>query len=384
MNKFLSLVMLKLRKDYYKSHDCSCSKLISSHVSPTMYKNKPYDLPFLKIGTRGCRWAESGGCTMCNFGIAEKINENQIIKQLEIAFEISRNKPLMHMAFFGSTFDDWEVSPRVRKKMFELVNKCEYIEYFGTESRAEDITSEKIENAKNALGDVKLSVGMGFESSNFLIRECCINKGLDEDDLSKSINILKRYNVDQGISIMLKPLFLTEKEAIEDSIKTIKYVINKHKSYVIFIPCNMRIGGTLTKWLSERGLYEIPMLWSVLEVILALSEKEIEKFILPALESSFTLQQVSGNCDKCTRKVMELILNFQYTSDRKYIEEAMNIDCDCKDIWKKRLEEEALPLPERIMKRYKLIAEELFGKKWWLENESWVVEYVNNCSEETT
>ncbi len=380
MNKFLSLVMLKLRNDFYQNYDCSYNGLISRHTSPTMYNGKPYDLPFLEIGTKDCKHAEFGGCTMCNFGKDEKINENKIIKQLEIAFEICRKKPFVHMAVCGSTFDDWEFSPLVRKKMFELANKCGYLEYFGTESRPEDITPEKLEEAKSILGDIKLSIGIGFESSNFFIRECCVNKGLKKGDFLTSVNLLKKYNIDQEIHVILKPPFLTEKEAIEDSIKTIKYVINELKVYVIFIPVNMRIGGTLTKWLNEKGLYNIPMLWSVLEVIMALSEKELEKFIIPAFESSYTLQQVSENCDKCTRRIRELILNFQYTKNKKFIEGAMNIKCGCKDIWKERLKEKALPLRERIIKNYEFIAKEILGNNWWIENKNWVVEYVRCCS----
>ena len=372
--------MLKLRNDFYQNYDHSYNGLISRHTSPTRYDGKPYDLPFLEIGTRGCKHAESGGCTMCNFGKEEKVNEKEIIEQLEIAFEICRNKPFIHMAVCGSTFDDWEFSPQVRKKMFELANKCGYLKYFGTEGRSEYITSEKLKEAKNILGDIKLSIGMGFESSNFFIRECCINKDLKKSDFLKSVDLLKKYNIEQEIHVILKPPFLTEKEAIEDSIKTIKYIINELKSYVIFIPVNMRIGGTLTKWLNEKGLYNIPMLWSVLEVIMALSEKELEKFIIPAFESSYTLEQVSINCDKCTRKIRELILNFQYTKNKKFIEEAINIKCECKNIWKEKLKEKALPLPERVIKNYEFIAKEILGDNWWTENKNWVIKYVRCCS----
>ena len=78
--------------------------------------------------TGGCNHDKDGGCTMCNYGKGHMVDENEILYLIEKEL-IKLTPPLKQLVISptGSMFDDTEVSPDFRNKIFGLVEKynCE-------------------------------------------------------------------------------------------------------------------------------------------------------------------------------------------------------------------------------------------------------------------
>jgi|Deesub1362B_J571_1020462.scaffolds.fasta_scaffold06984_2 hypothetical protein len=333
-------------------------------------EGKPYNLPVIGLDTL-CSWRKRGGCTFCNFGgLRYPFSEKIFLSQLKNGLYITRGSPYLHIAVDGSTFDDEEVPATTRLKFFKIIKTIGYVKTLETESKAEFITDAKIEEACKILRSIKFGIGIGLESSDDFVREHCINKGLTKKVYINAIKTLRRYNVFSQAHVILKPPFLTEYEAILDAEKSIRYALNTADE-VIFFPINIKSWGCLTGWLHRYKKYSAPKLWSFLEVLGNLSDKELKRVFLAGFIGGPILQNAS-NCEKCTPTIMQLIENFNYTRNREFLKKAKDYKCSCKNEWKRELTKRLPPLKERIIKEYEFIAKKLLGEEWWSNNQVWV------------
>ncbi len=347
------------------------------------FRGEPYDMPLIGIETIGCSWMRyGGGCTMCNFGgQGVPVSEYSLIAQASFGLKVVRNKPLIQIAPNGSLFDELEVPARARKKILSLVRDSGFVESFETEARVEHVNEGKIKEAKDILGDIELDIGVGLESSNPIIRELIINKGLSQEDYLRFLKLSKNLDFLTSLHVLLKPIILTEREAIEDTVNSIKWAIDHGATFVILMVSNMR-RYTLNYLLWKKGLYKLPMLWSVIEVLLRLEKMYLDRVLVAGFVSNETLLFPARNCDKCTDEVMANLRMFQYTRDESFLKEAASIDCECREEWRRRMEEEGGDLVERILRYYKIIAKEVLGKEWWERNEKYVMKQVEGVIDE--
>jgi len=146
------------------------------------------------------------------------------------------------------------------------------------------------------------------------------------------IKIIKKY-CGLRFYIFLKPAFLTEKEAISDSIASIIYADKIKADSIVLQTANIKPYSFLADLYYEK-LYAPPKLWSSIEVILKTrgKVKNIKRILIAGLEETKPAPIAhSGTCEKCESKVISAISKYNLTQDIKHFK---NLTCECRARWK--------------------------------------------------
>lgn len=309
------------------------------------YTEKIYDFTEKKLVTqltlflpgKGCAWAKkTGGCTMCAFGKeAIKIGKNFSGKDLlllyEIAVNLTQNENPFSLAIYngGSFLNDEEIPFEVQIEICQKVKKHPSLSKLLVESRVEYITEQKIKTLKDALGNKILIIGIGLESQDDKIRNEFIKKGLSKKNYERTIKLLKKQNVKTLTYVFLKPIYIPEKEAIEEAVKTILYAFKTGTDEVALEIAFIQENTLMAKLFQEKR-YKPPWLWSIIEVI-----KKTHK-AGPIRIGSFNDMPppiaTAENCPLCSLKVKMAIQKFRETNDLSMLN---NLDCQCRKEWEK-------------------------------------------------
>ncbi len=278
------------------------------------YKGKIEDCLTAIITTRGCSWRK---CYMCGYWIESRdLSEGALRDQMNKIFEKLGDVRILKIFTSGSFLDEKEIPAELRTYFLDLCRDTG-IKKLIIESRPEFIESERLRDFRG----LELEVGIGLETANDFIRTHCINKGFSFSDFMTAAEILKREGFRVKCYLLLKPPFLSEREAIEDLIESAEKV----KGYVDVISVNlMNIQkGTIVEKLWDRGLYRPPWLWSALLVLKNISAETICDPVAGG--------KIRGphNCGKCDREIVSAIKLFSLTQDKNLLE----IDCECKKVW---------------------------------------------------
>ena len=188
------------------------------------------------LRSNGCQhYKTNGGCSMCahlnGAPLKEKITHKNYVEQwnsvLDGSFVEKTDKefnlndyPVVCVYNLGSLLNPEEISVKTVQYIFSTLNKYKGVKKVIIESRAEYVT-EDILSAIHKVYDGVVEVGIGVESTNYLIRELCHHKAIENTQIiSDAVNLLHKYNMKALAYVNFKPIFLTESEAIEDAIKT--------------------------------------------------------------------------------------------------------------------------------------------------------------------
>ena len=95
-------------------------------------------------------------------------------------------------------------------------------EKISVESRPEYITEKNIRTIQEKIPLKGFEVGIGLETSNDPVRENAINKGFTFQEYKKAATLLRKHKVGVKTYVLLKPPFLTEKQSLQDCVKTAK------------------------------------------------------------------------------------------------------------------------------------------------------------------
>ncbi len=287
---------------------------------------KPRFAPLAFLPTAGCgHMLECGGCLMCDYGRNGSFSEELLMAEAKKKMDfVTASNEGYSDAFFnvnalGSFFDEKEISKNVR--VYILNRIAEYAKSFPgkkvgffTESRLEFITEENMAEMRSILGDETwVEIGYGMESSNPLIRDGAFNKLLPTD-FENRVALLRGFGVEVVNHIMLKPPFLTEKEAVQDAIQSIRDSHNKNwADFVVVMTINVR-GSTLVGVEKLHGLYKMPSIWGVVEVMKEIGYEMAKKsvffgFAISEFAQRNGTQTVSGSTNN-EMDVMQKILRF--------------------------------------------------------------------------
>ncbi|MFX0084567.1 MAG: archaeosine biosynthesis radical SAM protein RaSEA [Candidatus Hodarchaeota archaeon] len=291
------------------------------------------------IPTRGCSWAlsESGGCSVCgyindssrNHNIPSDLILNRVKKIMD---KNSLIKPIQIKIFnSGSFFDDDDVPRKLRFKLIQLIKNYSKIRKISVESRPQYLLNnfKEVEHLKNQLSPVMLEIGIGLESSNNCILRDCWNKGFTLEDYAKTTQKIRSLGVKIKTYILVKPPFLTELEAINDTIKTVQDAVGIGTDIISLNPCNVQ-NGTLVAHLFRDDSYQPPWLWSVFFIIKSI------KNLFPHLEvicepTAAGKHRGVHNCGKCDDLVLRII---QKTIKNEPVPKNLSKICSCFSRWK--------------------------------------------------
>jgi radical SAM enzyme (TIGR01210 family) len=227
---------------------------------------KVVDAFVIILRTRGCSWALSSGCTMCGYfndSMFAAVSENDLQAQFKTAMQSYKGEKIVKLFTSGSFLDPSEIPVSVQHEIISTLTK--QAEKISVESRPEYVTEKRVTEIQKIVPLNEFEIGIGLESSNDLVREIAINKGFTFDDYKKAARVLKKHRMKVKTYVLMKPPFLTEKESLNDCIRTIKDTA-QYSDLVSLNPTNVQ-RHTIVEHLWKRNQYRSPWLWSIVELL---------------------------------------------------------------------------------------------------------------------
>ena len=278
------------------------------------------------LPTVGCRWRR---CNMCSYfedspGDASIDLFKIFVEEFNNAYDDEIKKVKLFTS--GSFLDPKEVSPDCAKKIISFLSEKEISEVT-LESRPEYVEEEYLEELKENNG-LQIEVAIGLESSNNKILKHSINKGFTFENFLSASEVLKKLGIINKAYLMIKPPFLTEKEAIHDAINSAKSIENI-ADVISFNPMTVH-KNTLVEYLWNKGEYSPPWGWSIIEILKETVNLRPDTICHPV---AFGRSRGPKNCKSCNREIEKRILDFSMNNNVEILE----YDCDCKKEWEEEL-----------------------------------------------
>jgi len=288
-------------------------------------KKKVRTLVFI-LRTRGCRWADKVGCTMCGYHAAsvKEVTVEDLRKQLHAVKEKYEDEEYIKIYTSGSFLDTDEIPLELRKEIFDSFENSRRIL---VESRPEFITEHNL----TGIDIDRLEIAIGLETADDRIRERCVRKGFTYNDYLRAAALLKKLDIPLRTYLLLKPPFLTEREAIIDAVQSIKRIRGVTQTISIN-PVNVQ-KNTLVERLWKRGNYRPPWLWSLIQVLETSAIGDTPR-IFSAPTGAGTPRGIH-NCGKCDGALIRSVRNFSFSQNVKDLDLP---ECECMMEWKALLE----------------------------------------------
>ena len=333
----------KSLKENYKPKKTNFTKPVSAWSEKDLLEKEIVDTFVIIFKTKGCSWALESGCSMCGYfndSAFEDISEKDLLSQFENAMQKYKGERFVKIFTSGSFLDEQEIPKNVRKKILEKL--YETADKISVESRPEYITNKSLSKIKDLYKNKIFEIGIGLETADDFIREKIVNKGFAFKDYTKAAEIMKKHNVKLKTYVLIKPPFLSEKQAIQDSIKTVEK-INDITDIVSFNPVNVQ-RNTYVRYLWNRQMYRPPWLFSIIEIL------EKSKHIEPNVRIKCDIVgggNIRGahNCRKCDKQFLKAISDFSLKQDTKIFK---NLKCSCSEKWLDQLEIEELSFGSHV------------------------------------
>ena len=293
------------------------------------------------FATRGCGWALKSGCSMCGYfrdSLWGEVPEEELLSQLEIAMKKYDGEEMVKIFTSGSFLDSKEIPFKIQEIILEKISKLPNVRKVSIESKPEFVT-DRIEKLSRIVQPSFLEISIGLESVNDFILENSINKGFSFNDWKKAAEKVRRHGIQLKTYLLIKPPFLTEKEAIEDCIESAR-IVEPLSTTISFNPVNIQ-RYTLVEYLWKRREYRPPWLWSIVEILKKVSSENSENSENIRLQCDVIAggkKRGAHNCGKCDSKFLDAIKNFSLSQN---VEVFNDLKCECKEEWLDQLELES-------------------------------------------
>lgn len=289
----------------------------------------------LELPGAGCEWYKNtGGCTMCGFNRSTQkytfgghLYPHWIFMLIfYYAYLLVRqSKPEILVIYNGGSFlSNREIPSRTQLAILRFVKNHPTILKVMVETRAEFIIRPKLEEYKKAIGGKKLEIAIGLESADDHIRNECLRKGLSKKVFERAIALCRDHAVSTFAYVFLKPESLSDEEAIDDAVASIKYCAENLVDEVS-LSCAFVQEGTPLHLLFKAGLFTPPTLWSIIEVVKRTAG------IIPIRIGSFDDEPPPiarpYNCLLCNDWVMSAINQYREDHDLSVFD---SLRCGCK------------------------------------------------------
>jgi len=319
----------------------SVDECVSCWTEKDLLNGEIVDALVVILRTSGCSWARKKGCTMCGYfnDCNPEVSGDDLITQMKRALEKANGGEVLKIFTSGSFLDDREIPQKACQKILEMASGR--FEQVTIETRPEYVMRESLDGCLSRVEN--LQVALGLESANDLVLSHSINKGFLFSDYQKAADIVKKAGATLKTYLLLKPPFLTEEDAIKDSIESAKKI--KDTTDVISLnPVNVQ-KGTLVERLWRRDEYRPPWLWSVMRVL------EECKNLGPRIVSFPTgggKKRGAHNCFQCDPDVLRGIEEFSLGLR----EDFADLECDCEERWMDTLELQGFSQSSIDIERY--------------------------------
>ena len=319
-------------------------------------KSKPYDEPAafwfgkdnlrgdvidvmtIIFQTTGCYWGKQGGCTMCGYVYDSSTGEPadaDIMAQLDKALAQAERRKLerfmVKIFTSGSFLDEREISSGLRKQILKKLADDDRVAAVLAETRPEFVTQEAAVDCLSVMGGKLLEYAYGLETTSDRIRSESINKGFTFEQFQNAAKIAKQNGIFTKAYLMLKPPFLSEREAMEDILKSIDETAPYAETVSINL-CNVQ-NGTFVEKLWENKEYRPPWIWSIVHILREAKMNHPDLYLMSDPVGAGA-KRGPRNCKTCSKDAADMVRDFSVTQDVKTLD---NVDCDCKLLWEKEL-----------------------------------------------
>ncbi len=295
---------------------------ISTWSEKDLLHSKVVDAWVIIFRTRGCYWARASGCSMCGYvnDVAQEVSPADLEHQLDVVLKKHAGQPMVKVYTSGNFFDDHEVVPEMRERILqELGDRCDKVI---VETLSHLLRREQLDHAMNYVDE--LEVAFGLESTNERVLQYGVNKVWGLKEHTKAAELVHDVGGTVKTYLLIKPPFLTEREAIEDAVRS-GHDADPYSDTISFNPVNVQ-SRTLVDRLFRRGEYRPPWLWSVVEVLERTRDLKAQVKSHPTAGG---MVRGAHNCGTCDRKVMDAIeessLGLRTSFD--------DLVCDCRKLW---------------------------------------------------
>jgi radical SAM enzyme (TIGR01210 family) len=293
-----------------------------------MVSGRVSDAMVVIMRTAGCCWAKTGGCTMCGYRQASlrTVSEDDLNKQVDEALSKYKGEEFVKIYTSGSFLDEREIPPTIRDRIMKEFSGCGRILF---ESRPEFVRKDILSSLPGTT-----TIALGLESSDPDILRTSINKGFTPDDSRKAGLMIKEAGLAVRTYLLLKPPFLTESAAIEDTVRSALFA-DEFSDEISVNPLNVQ-RGTYAERLWRASELRPPWIWSLAEVLRRLSGN-VSARLMSSPSGGGTSRGVH-NCGECDKTMLEGIERFSFSQNA----EDLTAECDCIKDWKTYLELERI------------------------------------------
>lgn len=310
-------------------------------IRDSFFRGKNTKRAVVFLLSNGCEWAlkNANGCTMCGH-IAKQARKDQpistddFVTQFENAFSSIdfEEIPVLNIFNNGSFFNDNELPREARTTILNLIGKNTDVKRLLVESRPEFITESVIRETKSLIPGTEIEIAIGLETTDDIRRSISLNKGFSLRQFTDAAGIIRKNKVHLRSYILLKPPFFSEKEAINDAVQSIETAFSLGVGTVSLEAMTVQ-KYTLVEYLYNNDLYQLPWLWSIVEVVRRTAH--LGKVIIGLFKFYPSPDTVPNNCPICNQKVMDAIIRYNKKLDPDVFKQ---LHCQCKEAWKEVLE----------------------------------------------
>lgn len=321
--------------------DCNLSKVPAPvDFREERFENENHRRAVLFLLSNGCEWAikSANGCTMCGHLAKQTrsltpLSTDDLISQFmgEFTRIDFRNTPILNLYNNGSFFNDREIPEPARIRMLKEISEVDSIRMLVVESRPEFITERALEQIRALLPNVHVEVAMGLETMDDKKRMISVNKGFTLRQYDRAVQIIRKYHLYPRSYVLLKPPFFSEKEGIEEAIRTTKHAFDTGTETVSIEACTYQ-KYTLTEYLVDHSLYRLARLWSIVEVVK--KTHRLGNLVVGLFQFFPKPDYVPYNCPKCSDRLLEALKEYNRTLK---VEAFEGLDCECKKDWENEL-----------------------------------------------
>jgi radical SAM enzyme (TIGR01210 family) len=309
---------------------------------PWVFEREVFDPEVKRICRRGfimlpggCYWDK---CTFCPYKTAvksyskgEKVTSEELKLLFEIGFSVVQEVEVLEIWTGGSFF--WEIPPDVQEYILSTVAKKSSLRKIRVESLPGLINMKRLNQIGKILKDKQLDVAIGLETQNDELRKR-LNKFpvMTKKLYERAIVSLKESGFRSSTYVMLKPDLMSEVEAIEDAVKTIKYAFEVGTDEIL-LETTFIAEGTQLKEVWLRGDYQLPSLWSVVAVLKA--TKGLGPVYLGEFQDNPPPLAGPTSCPKCQPTLLTYFKKYRQTLEPDCLTNLPK--CSCREKWSKEV-----------------------------------------------
>jgi radical SAM enzyme (TIGR01210 family) len=279
---------------------------------------------------------------MCSYildGASENVSAENLVQQFRntlTSLEGLSGPISVKVYTSGSFLDPDEVPMEARVEILKAINEDDRISQVVLESRPEFVTDKAAKHVRESLGDREIEMGIGLESIDDGVRSLCINKGFSLKEFEIALQNASAQDIGTRAYVLVKPPFLTERDALLDSVRTIIEAAKLGVTTVSVNPVNVQ-KHTLVERMWSRGHYRPPWLWTVIEILRQAREQVSAYINIVCDPVAAGKPRGTHNCGRCDNDFVKAIRRFSLDQKNEHFE---GLECGCKSLWNHVLEHE--------------------------------------------